>query len=81
VPDIFHELKLPPSFSPIGIAILKVCNPGVKSLRIIISGIETEPGHQFDLLKSEEVKPLPKFPEAGFNKRKVAQSSRQGINL
>ena len=66
VPEIFQELKLVPSVLPKGMATLKICFPGVRSLMGIYTGLVVVPGHQLERLKSEEDKPSPKLPEEGL---------------
>ena len=65
-PDTFHELKLVPSDAPCGIFTCIVCWPAFKSPSGMKFGLVTVPGHQLDLLRSDDERPSGKFPEAGL---------------
>ena len=68
-PETFQALKLVPSTAPCGILICIVCLPGARLPKSIQMGLVTVPGHQFDLLSSEDDSPLLKFPDAGLLNR------------
>ena len=67
--EIFQALKLLPSLLPRGIAILKVCFPGVRLFMGMYTGLVVVPGHQLERLRSDDDNPLAKLPEEGLDMR------------